>query len=471
MLVVIKLLLLMIVLFMALLVLTVEQSILLLPVFLAFLSFSVFYFSLKTKNGGVPLFDVGFFHVGIIIVATTLPILGYILLGMQFGIESGFRLYKLNPDPTEVGWVMWQCNLYLWSFMAAYYFFRKKKNIINSNQYDNSTTPQLDVLIGIYVLIFAFIFTISIKYGLYSGSYADTYLNVYRIPLFLRQLTAHFSSMLVNVLLLLLVYFFTNYRKYKWWIIFVIIFQMTYTLYQLGSRTEGVLVLLTAIFMYHYFVKNLPMNKILTASFLLLFMILAFGTIRAAYTSNSTAEFGAQQLSSSNEFMVLFGTAVEVNLARKNRSMPYVPPSLHISEFMALIPQQLVPFKKETYADWYLENFHPETKEAGGAYAFGVIAQSTLGVGWLELVFRGLLFGMLMGLFHSWCYKRQRNYWVIALYLWVLLHSYYSFRVSTFNMLPQFLFQALFVFIVITMANAFAHKAKKLMVASRSDVF
>lgn len=64
---------------------------------------------------------------------------------------------------------------------------------------------------------------------------------------------------------------------------------------------------------------------------------------------------------------------------------------------------------------------------------FGPIAQSIIGWGWTELIFRGAILGCLFGAIHRWYVKRSYDFWATLIYLWLTVWSYYTIRSSSFG--------------------------------------
>jgi hypothetical protein len=104
------------------------------------------------------------------------------------------------------------------------------------------------------------------------------------------------------------------------------------------------------------------------------------------------------------------------------------------------VPQQLLPLKKIDPSEWYLDvrGFKDQT-----AYVFGVIAQSVIGFGFLELVLRGAVIGILFAWAQRWYARHSSSFLPTLAYLWLCVWSYYTFRASTFYLLSPIIYRLL----------------------------
>src|SRR5262249_34129648 len=82
-----------------------------------------------------------------------------------------------------------------------------------------------------------------------------------------------------------------------------------------------------------------------------------------------------------------------------------------------------LPFEKIDVQNWVSE------QSANPAYfMFNPVSQAIIGFGWLELVIRGLLLGMVFAKIRAWYSRRSQSFWVTLLYFYILIISYYTIR-------------------------------------------
>ena len=68
-----------------------------------------------------------------------------------------------------------------------------------------------------------------------------------------------------------------------------------------------------------------------------------------------------------------------------------------------------------------------------GGFAFGAVAESFVGLGVVDIVWRAMLLGWLFGLLHRYTARNSSRFWVVLFCLWMTVFSYLCFRVSTFT--------------------------------------
>ena len=120
-----------------------------------------------------------------------------------------------------------------------------------------------------------------------------------------------------------------------------------------------------------------------------------------------------------------------------------LPLAFYASDILAVVPQQLLPFAKLNPGSWYVEAYYPRFAEIGGAFAFGTVAESIVGWGWIDLIMRGAVLGAGLALMHRYFVNRAGSFWTFILYTWLTVQAYQLFRGSTFYLLPMFLYRFL----------------------------
>src|SRR5205823_8261324 len=110
-------------------------------------------------------------------------------------------------------------------------------------------------LIITYLLIEGFEVALGLFYNMSASSYAESYLVWQRLPLVLAQLLNHLEGMKYPISLGLLTVLFTHYRTARPVILAWLLVAMVLGLMRMGNRTDVLLLLLSAIAMYHVLVR------------------------------------------------------------------------------------------------------------------------------------------------------------------------------------------------------------------------
>lgn len=413
-----------------------DERYVLLPALCAINAGIYLWVTLWDRDGRVPFFDAGVFCGVVTVLYTVIPLLKYYLSGMTFTILSDKRMVQHNPSPEELGTFAWRFVLYLLCFVCAYVLFREK-DAAGEGDLEEPDRGARNVMIVLFASLFGFFILIQFLFGIrYATSYADleeSYQIFQGLPLIVQQILHYLQGMLFAFKLGLLVLVVRRYRL-RFWRIFLygwMVVEVLLTVLLMGGRTEMVLTLLAAAFLYHRLIRPIRMMVLLPAGVVFFVGFSLFGIYRSSgmeYLQSGIPD-EAPIFSAVDETSMLFGTAYDIYKIKENGGLD-VPWQIYASDFLVLVPQQLLPLEKFDPGLWYLDL--AGLKGAGIGLMFGVISHGIVGLDWLELAFRGALLGFILALVHRWYSRRKTDYFATLFYLWLCLKVYYTFRASTF---------------------------------------
>jgi oligosaccharide repeat unit polymerase len=396
------------------------------------------------ENGELPYFEVGFFFATIVSIYAIYSMVSAIALDLRFTPLSDSRLWATQPDGKQLARAGWMHVVLLGTFAATYLLVRRKSAPV-PRVVPKPDSAAFVTLVVLYILIKLFNLFLVAMFGLRFETYADEYLAYRSLPLVFAQLANHLGGMINSIQLLILYCLFTSYRKNKPIIFLWLGVATALAFLKLGSRTELFLLLLSAMIVYHRLVKPLSGRVVITLGVVALAGFLIMGFLRAIQQG------GQAGAGSGSEFDALFSTAVDLANRRDFNAIVDVPKTHYFNDFLALFPQQIVPFKKSDMPTWYVKTFYPEMYFSGGGYAFGMIAEALVGFGWAELVVRAAVLGALLAWFHRWFVRRRPSVWTFALYTWVTAISYQSYRNTTFTPMVYVWFRFMPLFVAVTL--------------------
>lgn len=416
-----------------------EQLHVALPAMVVLLVAWTFLLVLWSREEAMPL-EIGTVYGAAISVYALVPLLGYLFSGLEFSTLSDNRLLQYHPTPREVGAFGWKYVLYLSGFAAVYAAARGDASP-GKEPLEPPDPVTARTLLSLFVSLALFFGVLYLFGGVrYSWSYespAEAIAAMERLPLWLRQISTHLNGMFFTVKLCLLVVLFAYFKRgrgAKTLLFLWLAAEVLLSVFRLGSRTEPVLLLMGTALLYHWQVRPLKPSAIFTMAAVLLIGYLAYGIVRDLRLAFQEA--GAPPLSSTNEFQSVFATAFDLAQRRAAGSLR-IPWTLHFSDLISLVPSYLLPFAKSSSAEWYLDVIGQ--RGTGVGFTFGVLSESIVGFGNVELLLRGGLIGGLFALLHRWYARRPSDFRVLLLYLWACIWSYQSFRNTSFYLL--FLFQ------------------------------
>jgi hypothetical protein len=439
-----------------LLVFSPEQRPVLLPLLV---SAGVAVFLVMSLWGGeddapVPLFEIGTVYCAALTVYSLVPFLNYLLAGMSWTSLSDKRLLAYSARPEEVGRFAWNYVVYFASFAAAYLWARGKGESRRRAAVISDSPPLLLIVVPLFALVVYFYLLYLFRGVDANPSYAqmsDNLQNLKRLPLILYQVSSHLRGMLLILKMALLIVLFGRWESKRWRAVLCLwlALETAYTMLNIGARFETVLLLLSALLGYHRLVKPLKLSHAAMIGFLFIAGFQIMGMVRgyslkgdqpvAPLTFRSVA-------SATNEFQTLFATAYDLERMKRAGELENVPAQLYFSDFLMPVPQQILPVRKIDPSQWYIER---SGIDGWTGYMFGVIAQSIVGFGLLELALRGALVGVLFGWAHRWYTRRSSRFLPTLCYVWLCVWSYYTFRASTFYLLSPVIYRVLPVVLLI----------------------
>ncbi len=402
----------------------------------------------RRRLRSIPWFEIGAVYVAVAALYMVYPLVAFLALGKTYTPLNDTRLYMMQPEADEIGRIAWLYACHLMAFAGVYLLVRGRL----PRQGARFTGPRFPVLVAV-VIVYLSIEAFSMFLGLFYNTSADTYVGTYlvarRLPLVFAQLLNHLSGVKYVLSLMLLAALFSRYPASKpviagW---FAIVGVMTMA--KLGSRTELVLLILSAAMMYDTVVRPIRPRVLIAISVVGLLGFITFGAVR-----NNAARWGAPILNPfayANEFENLFSNAVHLDSERS--TIGPLPIAFYVADFAALVPQQFVPFTKIDRAAWYVNMFFPDYAARGGGLAFGTVAESVLTGGWPSALVAGAALGFCFAKIHRLYVRRPDSFWTFVMYVWVTTLCYQSFRNSTFALLVLFAYRFVPAVLLVTLLS------------------
>jgi hypothetical protein len=429
-----------------------DQRAVVAPALVAGLSALVFFALLAHRSRVLPIDEIGTWYVAAVTVYTILPLVVFLALGLTYTPLNDIRLFNYQPLPDEVAEIGWYYATYLLAFMVAYLAVRGN-SVGTAGALQPTPRSTIAVVVVLWVLANLFFLLIGLFYDLSAETYWEGYLAVQRLPLFVRQVYRLVGGVRLVLSLALLVWLFQNYRRW-WWIIAIwVISQIVLTLTQAGERTTLMMLVASILILYHRLVRPLSARSAALFGVASLSAFLALGVYRVYRHAEDPSSF--RIAISATEFESLFANSLDIKQRKASNELTNVPIGFYFGEFTSVIPSQVLPFEKVDPSDWYISTFYPDAKERGEGYVLGVVAQSLIGLGWAELIVRGVIVGAVFGWLHRYYRRKAVRLWILVGYTWMILWAYDSFRATTFYIITAFVQHLLFAILVVELSRAF----------------
>ena len=427
-----------------------EQRQVVLPL-LVIANIAVFFMTSLMARGHkepLPLFEIGTVYCAVLTVYSLVPFLNYLLAGMSWTGLSDQRLLSYSASPEDVGNFAWKYVVYFLSFAAAYLCLRaragsQKRVVVISD------SPSLVVIALPLAVLIIYFYVLKTVWGVDANpSYSrigDSLLNLKRLPLFVVQVSGHLRGILLLLKMALVFLLFEKWES-KWWRSVLGLWltaETIYTILNLGPRFETALLLMSALLFYHRLVKPFRLSQAVIIGILFVAGFQMLGIARNYVLRNRTPvpQVTFQSLASmTSEFQSMFATAYDLEQMKKTGRLGEIPTQLYISDFLMPVPQQLLPVRKIEPSEWYREI---KGIDDYMGFMFGVIAQSVIGFGLLELALRGAVVGAIFAFAGRWYTRHSSRFLHTLFYVWLCVWSYYTFRASTFYLLSPIIYRVL----------------------------
>lgn len=410
------------------------------PLFSCVLVIGWLSYGLSRKDAGAPFFDIGFICALATFVYSIVPLIEFWITGLRFGPLSDGRLAFYDLTPLEMGIFHWRQVLYLSTFAVSYFLFRDRMCLETGDVELPGKTGKYVLIgifcvLGIYFTLFELLsgFKFNIAYN--SDDFDKNVALISSIPLLAIQISFKLYLVFSVVKIAILWMVMQKYRSRAWRIILWIwiAYELIFTLQLGGARTGMALFLLATAMTYHRIVAPISVRFAIPAGALLLAIFTILGILRSQTNIfeileiTSGVDGGVPPIG--GEFTSLFGTTYDV-YKRVTTGATEIPWYLYLNDIIQILPpQQIMPFEKISASEWYLQEIG--LSGTGFGYMWGVITQSIIGLGWIEIAFRGGFLGFVLAKIHGWYGRRRKRFLVNIIYIYLCLKMYYTFRDTT----------------------------------------
>jgi len=425
------------------------------PIVVIVLTIGIFVVLLPGDRRTAPLAEVGMWHALAVAVYSVLPMLTFVALGLRYTPLNDARLYGLQPDARLVARVGWMQATYLVAFTTSYLVVAGRTAVPNRAEVHVRSSLAWGATILLIASLLAGI-GIRLYYGADAASYTDSYRAIAALPLGVRQLLRLLTGPQLIYWLVLLTWAFEKYAKRRAIIFALIAAVLVTTVVGRGSRANLALLVVASVLLYHRMVSPI---SYLRGALLGTTALLLFTTLGLVRQLSSPTAFDAGRLATSGEFEALFANDIDLLTRKAWHQLPRPSARQFASEILAPVPSQMLPFDKLDQSNWYVQTFYPTVGAAGGGFAFGVIAQALVGFGVPELVFRGLIAGLLLASIRRVHARRGRGLWPLVAYTWFSIMAYHSFRSGTLYPLGLFVHDFIAGYLLLVVLAMVLHRA------------
>ncbi len=417
-----------------------ESIVLIMPLVIALITVAAYLITLYRKIGTIPVLDAGTLAVLFTSLYVIVPLVGFLLCGMELDVLKDQRLITRQPSAESISAVAWRFDLYLVALCCAYLLFRQWAGEVATPP--GSLNPRTAMVLFCVWTTFTLLFVLLAVNGSFPSlaKYEDileAYSSRLKWALWQQQVVNHFEGMYVLVKLALLMFVMERYEKWRWRIFLYLLVAVEVCLpLFFGSRTSAVLFCLGLLLFFSRQVRPLKTYCFIGIGGLGLFIFLWIGVLRIR-----SSHYGdLVSVLMSNEFLSVFVNVYDLYY-RIIELQVELPQFFHFFELLLVVPQQLLPFAKLDPAMWYVSLMGPQDIRPGQGLAFGVVAQSLIGFDHFELIVRGVFTGAVLAVLHRAYVAHATSFIWVLFYVWLCVHAYLTVRLYTFALVPKYVFQ------------------------------
>lgn len=415
------------------------------PLLLVAIGFFLLPLSKPDRDASGVSLDLGLVFSAILLVYGFVPGVGFLLAHLGIGQIMDNRL-ALGFVSSDVEAIQWMHLLLVAGFIFGYFYRAKKSPLKFVDGFQNNAERLCRLLVPSAIFISIIPPLLTIIWGADVGvDYARSYTVLRGAPIFVQQIYGVLNQLQLSTLIAAIVVLIAAKPTRHLWVAAALAINMLYASFAGGSRTIAFLAFLAYIVTCSIFLKSFNWKK----GFLYLFSALVLFSI-AGMSRDKVDDAGILYLFQTGEFTVLFVNAIDLKenldagLANEFRS------DLYLVDLLRLVPSQFLGEAKLDPAQWYAQTFYPEYFDAGGGFAFGILAESATGFGQIEAAARGLALGLLFRFCRNSLLGSNTSPAKVFVYVWMIAVCYQSYRDTTFSLAVRALYQVVPVLIIMS---------------------
>lgn len=395
---------------------TDQQMYILLPIMVAGVVFVIFSYVLWIRARGYLFGEIGFVYLALSLAYTISPAIKFLILNFRFPLDfDGLNFAVLSPQPAELGTHFWRHVLFISAVAAGYLAVRGAPVPIRSGN-----KKPVRISWPVIAIMFSVVAGCGLAVSLLSPA-ATTYIEHYtrfdNLSSILRKFVQFCQVFKSGGYFVLLALMFSQYRRYKMLIFVLVPAICAYeVVYSLGSRIVAFTMLMAFLGFYHFRVSPISLKKGAVLLIALALLFSGIGIIRSSNYSLQDAQYKviSQKDIRAMEFEAVYCTGFHLYVERARRSLPPRDWHMLIYELLSVIP--FLDHTKYHPQYWYARHYFPEAVVP--PQTMGVVADSAIWGGELDLLIRSLINGAIFALLTRWFLRRRDKWWALTIYIY-----------------------------------------------------
>ena len=394
---------------------TVEQMYIVRPMLAACSIFAIFCYLLQVRIRVNIFGEIGFMYLLLASAYTILPAISF--LSVDFISPStyeGLNVSSLLPERSVLGVHIWRHVLFMFGVAGGYLAVRGRE--ISKHLNDSRKSGNRVIIVALLAIIGGCILAMS-SFSAPVTSYIEHYTRYDHLSWLQLRIVFVCGILKNGGYFVLMALMFSQYRRYRLLIFIVVPILCVYeSVYSFGSRIETLSILLAFVGFYHYRVNPISIRKGVVYLFALAVLFSGMELFRSSNyslenTQKALAKEGGKQ---AGEFGAVFYTSFHLYAERAQGTLPPREWQMFLNDFIALIP--FVDHTTNHPLFWYARNYFPNAVVP--PQTMGVLADSAIWGGEIDLFVRSLMNGAIFALLMRWFLRNQDKWWVLTIYVY-----------------------------------------------------
>jgi hypothetical protein len=410
------------------------------PTLASIVVFVVFWMLLKRQVGENVIGELGFLYVGLIVAYTVLPAFAFMVTGLN---EEG-ALALMLPEASELRTHLWRHVLFESGVAGGYLLLRGRGAV--AGLIPAHGTERDDRTLVVAVTVIAVSLASMTLLSAPVSNYYEHYVRYDHLPWLLHKFVSLCIRLSLGLYVVLLVFLFRNYQKYRLIIPVVVTAICAHEIvYSYGARIQALIVLLMAMCLYHFTVKPISLRMMAAAGVGLTVVFTAVEVLRLPQFNWASAGSAFVEAASkpAGEFLSVFYSGFHLYGERAQGTLPAREWPMFFNDIISLFT--FASFTRWNPMEWYNRNYVPDADVA--PFTLGPIADSAIWGGEADLLLRAVVNGLFFALLMRWFLRHNNRWWGLAVYVYCYATCVLTLKYSVFwhlnliekNLLPTLL--------------------------------
>jgi hypothetical protein len=414
---------------------TTQQMYIVRPMLAAIAVFIIFSIILKFRIRTNIFGEIGFIYLAISLAYTILPAIKFLMLDLNFPLDFDWLHFAvLSPQPAELGTHFWRHVLFISGVAAGYLVVRGRQ--LPLRPLHEKLVSRNGRIIAVMIAIMGLCLCALMLLSAPVTTYIENYTRFDHLSWTSRRFVSLCLIFKSGGYFVLLALMFSQYRKYKMLIFIIVPIVCIYeVVYSIGSRIVAFTILMAFLGFYHYRVSYIRLKKAIAALIILAIVFIGIEIVRSSNYNSDNNFFNRikQKQKIASEFEAVYCTGFHLYVERAQKTLPPRDWEMFFFDFISFIPFLDHITNKPQY--WYARNYYPYAVVP--PTTMGVIAESAIWGGELDLLVRSLLNGAIFGLLTWWFLRRREKWWASAIYIYCYAMCVMTLKYSVLYQLSQ----------------------------------